>query len=134
MTKFKRIVSAVLSLAFVPATMVSASTASTITASVSRTESDKQTYTENKVSLMNFYDYGTWLIGDDAYISATVKTGSNPYAYIYYKPYGSGSWSYKGGSGYTSVYANPSGCDYLQSGSYALSKSGSAGIRLNVTN
>lgn len=130
MTRFKKIISTVLGLALVPATMANAATEY---ATVSRSSSDTQTYSGGGISLKNYYDYGTWLPGDDAYISATVSSGSDPYAYIYYKPYNnSGSWTSKGGSGTESVYANPSGVDYLQGGSYALSKSGSTGIQLKV--
>lgn len=100
--------------------------------SVSRTSSDTQTYKSGSISLENFYDYGTVLPGDDAYIQAKVISGSSPYAYIYYKPYGSGSWKHKGGASHTIAYDNPSGVDYLQGGSYAESKSGTVGIKLSV--
>ena len=131
MKKSKIILTALLSVSMLAAMSVTSS-AEDIKTEVSRTDTKTQEYSDSDVHLKNFYDFGTWLPNDDAKISADANSSPNPYAYIYYKPYGTGSWTSQGGNGYTSVSANPSGVDYLQGGSYARSRSGSTGIKLLV--
>ena len=116
------------------AAMSVTSSAEDIKIEVSRTDTKTQEYSDSDVHLKNFYDFGTWMPLDDAKISADAYSSPNPYAYILYKPYGSGTWSSQGGTGYTSVVENPSNVDYLQGGSYAISRSGSIGYKLLVVN
>lgn len=107
--------------------------ANTYNAYISCTKSDTQVHKTDPFDMKNFYDYGTSLPGDDAYIQAYASSTSNKYhlyVTIHYRDYvGAGAGTVGGfktqsedicggGSNLNSYYNQP-GVDFLQPTSYA---------------